>query len=74
VSERAVVVLKHFWRDRPEPRIGLLASVRERRFGETALTFYRVGSAASDTSDRQTGVSDGPPTRAPARKRDRERR
>jgi hypothetical protein len=36
------VVAKHFWRDRPGERIGLLASERERRFGETALTFYRV--------------------------------
>ncbi len=42
LTRRAVVVLKHFWRDRPEPRVGLLASARERRFGETALTFYRV--------------------------------
>ena len=32
---------KHFWRDTPPDRIGLLASDRERRFGETALTFYR---------------------------------
>ena len=37
----ARVVAKHFWRDRPPERIGLLASERERRFGETALTFYR---------------------------------
>jgi 16S rRNA (guanine966-N2)-methyltransferase len=37
----ARVVAKHFWRDRPPARIGLLASERERRFGETALTFYR---------------------------------
>jgi 16S rRNA (guanine966-N2)-methyltransferase len=36
-----VVVAKHFWRDAPPPRAGLLASVRERRFGETSLTFYR---------------------------------
>ncbi len=36
-----VVVAKHFWRDAPPVRPGLLASVRERRFGETALTFYR---------------------------------
>lgn len=36
-----VVVAKHFWRDRPPAMIGLLASERERRFGETALTFYR---------------------------------
>jgi len=35
------VVAKHFWRDRPPATIGLLASDRERRFGETALTFYR---------------------------------
>jgi 16S rRNA (guanine966-N2)-methyltransferase len=37
----ARVVAKHFWRDRPPGTIGLLASERERRFGETALTFYR---------------------------------
>jgi len=35
------VVAKHFWRDVPPATIGLLASERERRFGETALTFYR---------------------------------
>ncbi len=35
------VVAKHFWRDPPPARVGLLASERERRFGETALTFYR---------------------------------
>ena len=35
------VVAKHFWRDTPPPEVGLLASERERRFGETALTFYR---------------------------------
>ena len=38
------VVAKHFWRSAPAARIGLLASERERRFGETALTFYRAGS------------------------------
>ena len=37
----ARVVAKHFWRDAPPARIGLLASERERRFGETVLTFYR---------------------------------
>ena len=37
----ARVVAKHFWRDAPPAPIGLLASERERRFGETALTFYR---------------------------------
>ena len=37
----ARVVVKHFWRDQPAARVGLLASERTRRFGETALTFYR---------------------------------
>ncbi|MEW5991872.1 MAG: 16S rRNA (guanine(966)-N(2))-methyltransferase RsmD [Chloroflexota bacterium] len=42
LGRRSVVVVKHFWKDRPAARIGLLRSVRERRFGETALTFYRA--------------------------------
>jgi 16S rRNA (guanine966-N2)-methyltransferase len=37
----ARVVAKHFWRDRPPDRVGMLAAERARRFGETALTFYR---------------------------------
>ena len=37
----ARVVAKHFWRDPPPTAIGLLASERERRFGETMLTFFR---------------------------------
>ena len=37
----ARVVAKHFWRDAAPGSIGLLASERERRFGETMLTFYR---------------------------------
>jgi 16S rRNA (guanine966-N2)-methyltransferase len=37
----ARVVAKHFWRTPPPAAIGLLASERERRFGDTALTFYR---------------------------------
>ena len=37
----AGVVAKHFWRDPPPAEVGLLASERERRFGETTLTFYR---------------------------------
>ena len=44
VTPGARVVAKHFWRETPSARIGLLASERERRFGETALTFYRAGS------------------------------
>jgi 16S rRNA (guanine(966)-N(2))-methyltransferase RsmD len=45
VARRGVVVAKHFWRDAPPASIGLLASGRERRFGETALTFYRRAEA-----------------------------
>jgi 16S rRNA (guanine966-N2)-methyltransferase len=41
LSEDARVVAKHFWRDRPPERIGMLAAERDRRFGETALTFFR---------------------------------
>ncbi len=41
LSGRSRVVAKHFWRDRPPERIGMLAVERDRRFGETALTFYR---------------------------------
>ena len=41
VNAGGTVVAKHFWRDRPPAEVGLLASVDERRFGETALTFYR---------------------------------
>jgi 16S rRNA (guanine966-N2)-methyltransferase len=41
VRPGGLVVAKHFWRDAPPARIGMLASERERRFGETALTFYR---------------------------------
>jgi 16S rRNA (guanine(966)-N(2))-methyltransferase RsmD len=41
LAPRGVVVAKHFWRDAPPAETGLLGSVRNRRFGETALTFYR---------------------------------
>ena len=41
LATAARVVAKHFWRDPPPARVGLLASERERRFGETMLTFYR---------------------------------
>ena len=36
------VVAKHFWRDSLPDEVGLLRSERSRRFGETALTFYRA--------------------------------
>lgn len=48
----ARVVAKHFWRDRPAERIGLLASERERRFGETALTFFRLTDQRATEEER----------------------
>ena len=50
VREGGIVVAKHFWRDAPPARVGMLAAERERRFGETALTFYRrVNRETDDT-------------------------
>ena len=51
LAGNGVVVAKHFWRDAPPARPGLLASVRERRFGETALTFYRRRDEAAEGSE-----------------------
>jgi 16S rRNA (guanine(966)-N(2))-methyltransferase RsmD len=49
----AWVVAKHFWRTSLPQAVGLLASVRTRRFGETALTFYR--QPAAEPADVETG-------------------
>jgi 16S rRNA (guanine966-N2)-methyltransferase len=46
LTPEAIVVAKHFWRDAPGPQIGRLERYRERRFGETMLTFYRYAPAA----------------------------
>lgn len=45
------VVAKHFWRETPPAMVGLLASERERRFGETALTFYRRRRVSEEADD-----------------------
>ncbi|CAN5504518.1 16S rRNA (guanine(966)-N(2))-methyltransferase RsmD [soil metagenome] len=45
-------VAKHFWREVPPDQVGLLASERARRFGETALTFYRRTATATHTEDQ----------------------
>ena len=42
------IVAKHFWKTEVPAEIGLLRSIRERRFGETALTFLRWVSADGD--------------------------
>jgi 16S rRNA (guanine966-N2)-methyltransferase len=46
----ANVVAKHGSRVSAPARIGLLASTRERRFGETALTFYEAVDPAQEGS------------------------
>jgi 16S rRNA (guanine966-N2)-methyltransferase len=42
LARKAVVVAKHFWREVPPSSIGRLGQVRQRRFGETTLTFYAL--------------------------------
>ena len=45
-----VVVAKHFWKS-PPAEVGLLRSARERRFGETGLTFLRWAGPAPDVEE-----------------------
>ncbi len=49
----AWVVAKHAGRHRPPERVGLLASGRERRFGETSLTFYRAAETDRPARDEE---------------------
>lgn len=51
LAPNARVVAKHFWRTAPPTAVGLLASERERRFGETALTFYRQRDLIPDPAE-----------------------
>lgn len=46
-----VAVAKHARQAPPPPRIRLLRSVREERFGETTLTFYRWSTTDDDAGD-----------------------
>jgi hypothetical protein len=55
VRPDALVVAKHFWRDAPPATVGLLASERQRRFGETALTFYRRRAAPAGDAAEEAG-------------------
>lgn len=47
LTDDAVVVAKHFWRHEPDERVGALRLDRQRRFGETMLTFYRHNPEAA---------------------------
>jgi len=40
LEPRALVVAKHFWKDEPPEIIGTLTRTRQKRFGETMLSFY----------------------------------
>jgi len=51
VAPAGLVVAKHFWRDAPPARVGMLAATRVRRFGETALTFYRRGGPEQEAGE-----------------------
>jgi 16S rRNA (guanine(966)-N(2))-methyltransferase RsmD len=57
LTPTAWVVAKHFWRTPPPSAVGLLASVRTRRFGETALTFYRRTEAEPPVAEKPATVS-----------------
>jgi len=46
-----VVVAKHASRGSPPAEVGLLRSARDRRFGDTTLTFYRWAGAATGEDD-----------------------
>ena len=58
---QAWVVAKHFWRTPPPPAVGLLASVRTRRFGETALTFYRQAGSVPRDAEESAAVKSARP-------------
>ncbi len=47
----ATVVAKHFWRDDPPEQFGTLTRTRQRRFGETMLSFYTRSKRRTDHGD-----------------------
>jgi 16S rRNA (guanine(966)-N(2))-methyltransferase RsmD len=55
LTRDATVVAKHFWRDAQPEAVGLLTSVRTRRFGETALTFYRRADRELEDAEASDG-------------------
>ena len=51
IDGSALVVAKHFWKDPPPDVVGRLRRVRQRRFGETALSVYRPSPEHSQGGD-----------------------
>jgi 16S rRNA (guanine966-N2)-methyltransferase len=51
LREGATVVVTAHWREAPQDEMGLLRSVRVRRFGETAITLYRRDGGAIAAAD-----------------------
>ena len=47
------VVLEHHGKDEIPERAGALARVRERRYGETAVSIYRIGGAPAEADHRE---------------------
>lgn len=53
LAPEAIVVAKHFWRDDPPEQTGTLQRMRQRRFGETTLSFYTRASDGRTTAVRR---------------------
>jgi 16S rRNA (guanine966-N2)-methyltransferase len=51
LRDDSIVVAKHFWRDAPPERAGSLARERTRRYGETAVTFYRLAQHREESPE-----------------------
>jgi 16S rRNA (guanine966-N2)-methyltransferase len=55
LRDDACVVVKHFWRTAPPPGSGRLRLVRARRFGETALSVFRLADGGGRPADERAG-------------------
>lgn len=62
ITTDAVVVAQHLTKRAPPGTRGLLTAVRQRRFGETTLTFFRIAAeAVSQSNDSMMPSTDEPP-------------
>lgn len=59
LDEDGIIAAKHFWKSPPPAEIGLLRSVRERRFGETTLTFLRWAPVTPAEAEASVDEEDG---------------